>query len=199
MSEPIVFYAEFSSPFTYVATHRIAPITERFGRAFDWRLIDLFAVWRALDHQPIGKPKAKARYFVRDMARSAEVAGLPITRPDPFPVNADLARRAFWRLKGRDPDLAVRFARAVFDRYWGTGQDISTPEQIAEATADLGVGVDELEAAAGDEAAADRVLAATEQAIADGCFGTPYFLLDGEPFWGQDRIAHMAWRLEHAA
>ena len=134
--------------------------------------------------------------MVRDFKRSAEIAGLPLTMPKPFPLDADLARRAFYRIETRDAELARAFALAVFDRYWAEGEDISTPEQIAGNTAAIGIGAEEMTAAADDEAAGAAAMAATEEAIEAGAFGVPYIVVDGEPFWGQDRLAHLDWWLE---
>ena len=74
-----------------------------------------------------------------------------------------------------------------------------TPEQIAENTAALGVGADEMVEAADDEAATAAAMAATQAAIEAGAFGVPYIVADGEPFWGQDRLGHLDWWLERQA
>ncbi len=200
MTAHITFYFDFVSPNSYIAAHGIGDIAAKHARAVDWRPVSLFHIWDAIDHHPLGKPRAKARYLVRDFKRSAEIAGLPLTMPKPFPLDADLARRTFYRIDARDPELARAFALAVFDRYWAGGEDISTSEQIAGNTAEIGVGADEMVAAADDEAAAAATLTATEEAIEAGAFGVPYIVVDGEPFWGQDRLAHLDWWLErHAA
>jgi 2-hydroxychromene-2-carboxylate isomerase len=195
----ITFYFDFVSPNSYIAAHGIDDIAAKHARAVDWRPVSLFQVWDTIDHHPLGKPKAKARYLVRDFKRSAAIAGLPLTMPKPFPLDADLARRAFYRIAARDPELARAFALAVFGRYWAEGEDISTPEQIAANTAALGVGADEMVAAADDEAAATAAMSATEEAIEAGAFGVPYMVVDGEPFWGQDRLGHLDWWLERQA
>lgn len=63
----------------------------------------------------------------------------------------------------------------------------------------LGIGADEMMAAADDEAAAAAAMAATEAAIEVGAFGVPYMVVDGAPFWGQDRLAQLDWWLERNA
>ena len=138
MTARITFYFDFVSPNSYIAARGIDDIAAKHTRAVDWRPVSLFHVWDTIDHYPLGKPKAKARYLVRDFKRSAEIAGLALTMPKPFPLDADLARRSFYRIAARDPELARAFALAVFDRYWAEGEDISTPQQIAANTAALG-------------------------------------------------------------
>ncbi|MDJ0947771.1 MAG: 2-hydroxychromene-2-carboxylate isomerase [Alphaproteobacteria bacterium] len=195
MAEPIVCYFDFVSPHSYIAMPAIEEVAARHGRALDWRAVSVFQIWDAIDYHPIGKPKAKARYVRRDFERCAAVAGLPFAMPKPFPLDCVLARQAAWRLQQNQPETAPAFMRAVFHRYWGEGQDISTAEQIAASTAAIGVDLDLLQAAESDPEAAAGVRANSEQAVADGAFGVPYFLVDGEPFWGQDRIGHIDWRL----
>ncbi len=195
MAVPIVYYFDFVSPHSYIAMPAIEAVAAKHGRTLDWRVVSVFQIWDAIDYHPIGKPKAKARYVRRDFERCAAVAGLPFTMAKPFPLDCVLARHAFWRLQREAPEIATDFARAVFHRYWGEGRDISTAEQIAESTAAVGVDIDMMKAAESDQEAAANVRANGEQAVEDGAFGVPFFLLDGEPFWGHDRVAHIDWRL----
>ncbi len=195
MTTPILFYFDFTSPHSYLALDDIRRVADRHGRVLDWRAISVFQVWDAIDHHPIGKPRAKARYIRRDFERAAAVAGLPFRMPKPFPVDAVVARQLFYSIKAETPDLAANLATALFTRYWAEGHDISTAEQIAEIAAPLGIAVAAVNAAAEDPAAAAAVAAASAQAVEDGAFGAPYFIVDGEPFWGHDRVAHIDWRL----
>jgi len=198
VTTPILFYFDFTSPHTYLALDNICRVAEHHGRAIDWRAMSVFQLWDAIDYHPIGKPRAKARYIRRDFERAAAVAGLPFQMPKPFPVDAVLARQLFYSVKADAPDLAADLAAALFTRYWAEGEDITTAEQIAAAAAPLGIAVDAIRAAGDDPAAADAVAAASAQAVEDGAFGAPYFVVDGEPFWGHDRVAHIDWRLSQA-
>ena len=123
--------------------------------------------------------------------------------------NDSIVRR-FETWRASYPDRDIRLAHGLWqDVLDGLGQfdavffhtyplnETDFIEQIAESTAAMGVDRAMLEAAERDEAAAAGVRANSEQAVADGAFGVPYFLLDGEPFWGHDRIAHIDWRLAH--
>jgi len=197
MPTPIVFYFEFASPYAYIAAQQIDAAAARHGRAVDWKPISLAHVFKARGVARDAMPREKLDYIMRDSFRSAEMLGLPIRAPAHFPVDSKAARQAFWRLRARDPALAVRFARAVYERYWGRGEDIATPAQLAEAAAPLGVAADEIAAALADGAARQAAIDATNEAVAQGVFGAPSFVLDGELFWGQDRIAMIEWRLAH--
>ncbi len=199
MAGEIVFYLEFSSPYVYVAAQEIDELAERYGRRVLWRPISLGHVWKAIGYDPASAPRQKREYMAVDMVRSARLAGLPFSMPDPFPVNARLARLVFYRLNARDADLARRFALAVLNRYWGQGQDISELADLAGIAGGLRIDESEIAAAEGDENAKAAVIAATNDAVRDGCFGMPWFMLDGEAFWGHDRLGQMEKRLQETA
>ena len=147
MGGPIVFYCEFSSPYAYIATHLIDGVAARHGRTVDWRPISLGHLWKAIG-RPLETPKAKMDYSHRDWLRFAKLEGIPMTDPQPFPVNASVARNLFYRLARTDRGMAVRFARAAFNRYWGEGHDIGGVTQLRNVVAALDIPVAELEAAA---------------------------------------------------
>jgi len=190
MGGPIVFYCEFSSPYAYIAMHLIDTVAAKHGRAVAWRPISLGHLWKAIG-RPLETPKAKMDYSRHDWLRFAKLEGIPMTDPKPFPVNASVARNLFYRLARDDQDLAVRFARAAFNRYWGEGQDIGGVAQLQSVATALNVPATELDAATVDELAKQDGAAATAEAVQAGAFGTPTFLVDGEMFWGADRIAQM--------
>ena len=195
MPEPITFYFEFASPYAYLAARRVDEAAARHGRSVDWQAISLAHVLKARGASRDAMGPEKLDYIMRDAERSAAMQGAPFRMPAVFPADSKAARQAFHRLKARDAALAARFARAVYHRYWGEGLDIATAEQIGEATAALGVGAQEVAAAMADPAARQAAIDATAQAIAHGMFGAPAFIVDGELFWGQDRIDMVEWRL----
>ncbi len=191
MAEPITFYLEFSSPYAYLAAQLIEPVAERHGREVIWRPISLGHVWQAIGYSADMVPATKMAHTRIDAARCARLEGVPFTSPTPFPVDARLARRAFYRLDAKDPALAKRFALAVFDQYWGEGRDIREVADLAGLAAGLRIDPAELEAALTDDGAKRRMIQATEAAIESGCYGAPWFTLDGETFWGHDRIPYI--------
>ena len=98
-----------------------------------------------------------------------------------------------------DPAKASALAFKLMHAYWAKGRDIEKPDVLAEVAADAGVGANEVAAAAGDadaaEACADETAAAAEKGVFDG----PHMLVDGEPFWGHDRIHYIDMWLEKQA
>jgi 2-hydroxychromene-2-carboxylate isomerase len=131
-------------------------------------------------------------YSMHDWTRSAKLAGLPIVAtPNPFPTDAKLPRLLFYRLKEQNPTKAVAFAKAAFKQYWGEGKDIAGPEHLKAVVHVAGVPEAEIARAAEDAAARQAVIDSTAEAIEAKAFGTPTFIVDGEMFWGSDRIDHI--------
>jgi len=199
MAGTIEFYWDFPSPFAYIGAMHIEGVAAKYGMSVDWRPVSLGHLWKAIpDRQPMHK--AKMDYMAHDWTRSAELAGLRIvTYPSPFPTDAKLPRLMFYRLKAQDPVRAVSFAKAAFAQYWGQGQDIAKPEHLAPLLDALNIPQSELEAAAGDAAARQAVLDMTGHAVGINAFGTPTFVIDGEMFWGADRLHHIDLWLERRA
>jgi 2-hydroxychromene-2-carboxylate isomerase len=84
--------------------------------------------------------------------------------------------------------------------YWAEGRDIVEPDVLADVAAAAGVGADVVAAAATDEAAARACADETRMAAEElGIFGAPHMLVDGEPFWGHDRIRYIDMWLEQQA
>jgi 2-hydroxychromene-2-carboxylate isomerase len=188
MADPIVFYWDFPSPYAYIGANEIEAVAARHGRSVDWKPVSIGHLWKAIpDRTPF--PKIKMDYMMHDWTRSARLAGLPIvTTPDPFPTDAKLPRLLFYRLKAQDVAKAKAFALAAYRQYWGEGKDIARPEHLAGIVKSLGIPETEIAAAAEDAAARQAVLDSTAEAIALKAFGTPTFMVDGEMFWGSDRI-----------
>jgi 2-hydroxychromene-2-carboxylate isomerase len=188
MADPIVFYWDFPSPYAYIGANQIEAVAAKHGRSVDWRPVSIGHLWKAIpDRTPF--PKIKMDYMMHDWTRSAQLAGLPIvTTPDPFPTDAKLPRLLFYRLKAQDVAKAKAFALAAYRQYWGEGKDIARPEHLAGLVKPLGIPEAEIAAAAEDAAARQAVLDSTAEAIALKAFGTPTFMVDGEMFWGSDRI-----------
>lgn len=195
MASPITFFWDFPSPYAYIGANLIEAVAAKHGRSVDWRPVSIGHLWKAIpDRAPMGK--GKMEYSMRDWTRSAEMAGLPIvTTPNPFPTDAKLPRLLFYRLKAQDPAKAAAFGKAAFRQYWGEGRDIAKPEHLSAIVTALGIAESEIAAAAEDPVARQQVLDATSDAGKANAFGTPTFIVDGEMFWGSDRIDQIDWWL----
>jgi 2-hydroxychromene-2-carboxylate isomerase len=188
MIAPIEFYFDFSSPYGYFATTRIDALAARFGRDTVWRPILLGAVFKVTGGQPLPDLPLKGGYTKRDIARFARLWDIAFRLPTRFPVATQAPARAFYWASERDPALAKRLALALYHAYFAQDRDISGPEVTADIAMAQGLDRDAVLAALNDAAIKQRVREETEAAIARGVFGSPFIVVDGEPFWGADRL-----------
>jgi len=143
--------------------------------------------------KPLTETPVKSDYLRHDGPRMAKVYGVPFNYHGLKGINSLAACRAFLWLKERDAKLAQRFAQRIFARLWVDGRDITPAEDVvAEATA-LGADGEALAEAIATPQVKLALNVAVDHAIANGVFGVPYFIADGEPLWGTDRL----WMLDH--
>jgi 2-hydroxychromene-2-carboxylate isomerase len=188
MVAPIDFYFEFASPYGYLASTRIDAIAARHGREASWHPIMLGAAFKLTGAQPLVHTPLKGDYMMRDLPRFARLLEVPFKAPPVMPVNSLAASRACIWLQQDDPKMAKALARAVLHAHWGEGRDIARPEDVAEIALPLGIERATLLAAVADPAIKERLKQTTEAAIERGVFGSPFVLVDGEAFWGADRL-----------
>ena len=183
MPAPIEFWFDFSSPYGYLASPRVDAVAARHGRAAAWRPFLLGAVFRSEGTQPLTDYPRKGAYSRRDFERTARLHGVPFRMPEPFPIAALAASRAFYVVLDRDGEAAAAgLAKALFAAYWAEGRNIAEPGVVLDLS---GLRREEIES----PAAKERLRAMTAEAIGEkGVFGSPFFIVDGEPFWGADRL-----------
>lgn len=192
MSQPIDFYFDFSSPYAYFARHGVDAMSARSGREVIWKPMMIGIAMKATGNQPLMSQPLKGPYCARDWQRLSRLYGLAWQLPDPFPIAALAPSRLFyWIEANRGHDLARHFAKAVFDAYYGKSIDISKPDTVADIAQLHGIEPNEALAVVNDPVWKDKLKEETEKAIARGVFGSPFFIVDGEPFWGFDRIPMM--------
>jgi 2-hydroxychromene-2-carboxylate isomerase len=188
MPNPIDFYFDFSSPYGYLASTRIDALAAKHGRSVVWRPHLLGAVFKVTGQQPLPAIPLKGGYARHDLARSARLFGVPFKLPTKFPMGATAPSRAFYWVNDTDPALAKKLAQALYRAYFAEDRDISSPEVTCEVAGPLGVDKGRLAQALNDPAVKERLRIEVDAAIGRGVFGSPYFVVDGEPFWGSDRL-----------
>lgn len=190
---PIAFYFEFASAYGYFASKSIEAVAARHGREVDWRPILMGPVRKVTGSRPKAETPLKGPYYQRDVARCAGFYRLPYRLPPVNPMNSLPATRAYYWLQESDPARAKALAAALLDAHWGEGRDLSAPEAVAAVAAAVDPGIDTraLLRAVEDPRIKDKVTAITMQSVADGVFGSPIMVVDGETFWGADRLPHL--------
>jgi 2-hydroxychromene-2-carboxylate isomerase len=190
----IEFFYEFASTYSYLSAMRIEDLAAAAGVPVAWKPILLGPIFKAQgwNDSPFNIYPAKGRYMVRDMERLAAGRGLPFRMPATFPQNGLLAARM--ALLGHDAGWGAAFVRAVYTAEFGDGADISDRELLRGILGSLRIDADEILARIEQPDIKERLKAQTAQAQARGVFGAPSFMVNGELFWGDDRLEQaLAW------
>ena len=195
MAGDIDFYYEFSSPYGYFAATRIAALAAKHGRTVNWRPILLGPIFKATGGQPLPLVPLKGNYALRDIARTARLHGIPFAQPRQFPIASQLAARSvLWSAERHGAEKAVALTLALYRAYFAEGRDITQAATVADVAATLDIDGAALLEGAASAPIKDRLRAEVEAAMARGVFGSPYMIVDDEPFWGFDRFDQIeAW------
>jgi 2-hydroxychromene-2-carboxylate isomerase len=187
MSEPIDFYFDFSSPYSYIANAWVDAVAARGARSVRRHAILLGATFQVAElKSPVSYP-LKREYSLRDFARSARFEGLPYVPPPVFPISTQNAARVFWWLaETRDTATAAAWASAGLHAVFTRGVPLHNVAALKALAAEHGLDPAAAEAVWNDPTWKARLKRANDAAIAAGVFGAPFFIIDGEPFWGND-------------
>jgi 2-hydroxychromene-2-carboxylate isomerase len=180
MKEPIDFYFDFSSPYGYLASHKVEALAAKYGRGVTWRPMLLGAAFKATGSAPLPSIPLKGDYAKRDFLRSARFHNVAFRLPDPFPISTVAACRAFY---GSPEEKRVPLAKALFRAYFADNVNIGEGDKVLMIANSLGFRPE-----IDSQAVKDRTRAEVDAALAKGVFGSPYIVVDGEPFWGMDRF-----------
>ena len=195
MAEPIDFYFDFSSSYSYIGQHRLQELAADHDRRVRWRPVALGAIFKSLGSGPHSPETPKGSYVWKDVERSAADAGLPYHWPKPFPFNSLLAARIFYYIAETDESKAITWARAVFDSSYAQGNDCSDPAELTAIAGKLGLDAEDLLDACNRDEVKQKLKDATAEAMQKGVFGAPTFFVGGDMYWGADRIDQMDRRL----
>jgi len=188
--EPIHFYFDFLSSYGYFASLRIEALAARHGRDVRWHSMLLgVSVMKTMGLKPLLETPLKSDYVLHDTARYMRRHGLQLARKltDPF-MDPRAAARGFYWVRRNRPGQEAAFARAVFDRYWREGRDLGAAADVSALAPAIDVRPAELLEGIESDAARSDLRDAVAASLALGVFGSPFFIVDGEPFWGSDRL-----------
>ncbi|MGZ3159735.1 MAG: DsbA family protein [Burkholderiaceae bacterium] len=192
MTSAIDFYFDFSSPYGYFASTRIDELAAKYQRKVKWRPILLGIVFQTTGSAPLTLIPLKGDYSVHDFERTARFHGIPYKRPDTFPISTQAAARAVLWLQATAGDgEAAKLAKAIYHAYFVDGIDIGNSANVAQIAASAGVDAAALLEAIGSPEIKEQLKKEVTHAIEKGVFGSPFLIVDNEPFWGFDRFAQL--------
>ena len=192
----VEIWFEFASTYSYLTVMRAEAELRAKAVPFNWKPFLLGPIFRdkGWNTSPFLLDEIKGAHMWRDMERRAAHYGLPFQRPSPWPMNPIRAARVM--TAALEEPWCGDFARAVFTAQYGRGEDISTEGVLGAALETCGVEAEPWLALAQADATKASLRARTEQARTHGIFGAPSFVVEGELFWGDDRLEDaMGWRV----
>lgn len=190
MSHTIDYYFAPQSPWTYLGHARFVALARAAGATVRVLPADLGAVFSVSGGLPLGKraPQRQA-YRLVELRRFSQYLGLPMNiQPRYFPVAGDDAARLIITVNQHDgTDAALALSGAVFRACWEQQRDMADAATLAALLAECGLPAQRLDQAR-EPGVQARYEANTRQAIDAGVFGAPSYVINGEIFWGQDRL-----------
>ncbi len=191
MQEGLV-YIDVKSPYAYLAVAAIQALEDKFGVQFDWRhyTLDIPSYLGDVENRDPHQWR-RVRYSYMDARRYANKLGLTLYGPKKI---FDSSIAGIGLLYAKDQDRLRPYLAPLFDRFWKRELDIEDAEVIKAVLAEAGCDVAGWDAYLAGEGRARHDKERTE-AEEMGVFGVPSVVIDGEIFWGQDRLDFVAERL----
>ena len=183
----IDFWFSIGSTYSYLSVLRLQRVSAAAGISFRWLPFNVRAIMREMENIPFANKPVKAAYMWRDIERRAAVHGLVPRLPAPYPLaELELANRV--AVIGMAEGWGEAYTRATYEAWFERGEPAGSEPNLSTAISAAGQDVRTvLERANGPEGI-EGLAAATGAARALGIFGSPTFVVEGELFWGQDRL-----------
>lgn len=201
MSLVIDYYLAPQSPWTYFGHARLVQMAHQAGATVRIMPVDLGGqIFPATGGLPVGqRPPQRQAYRLVELQRFSHFLHMPFNlKPKFFPVAGDDAARLIIAVDQHDGvDAALKVCGAVLAAVWVQERDIADTSVLQSILKEQGVAADRWEAAKAPPVQ-DAYMAYTRQAMDAGVFGAPSYVVDGEIFWGQDRLDFLQRRLQSA-
>jgi len=173
---------------------RLPAYAKAHGLTFNWRPFNVRSILVEQNNIPFAGKPVKAAYMWRDIERRSAKYALPVSVPAPYPLeHLPLANQV--ALLGMREGWGQDYVAATYRRWFQDGQPAGSEPNLSESLQEVGQDPARIIAAATSPAIEDALATETEQAKALGVFGAPSFVVDGEVFWGDDRLDDaVSWR-----
>jgi len=191
MAKSVTYFLTPQSPWAYLGHERLVALAKAQGAAIDIRPFDLGRVFSVSGGLPLSKRAPQRQsYRLLEMARWAEHLGLPMNvQPKFFPVSPDLAANLIIAARtSLGADVALDLAGAIMRALWAEEKNIADEDTLAQIADLIGLDGRMLLRSAATPGVQEQFDRNTDEAIAANVFGAPWYVVDGEAFWGQDRL-----------
>lgn len=206
MPKSVDVYFSFRSPYSYLATPDMMRLKEEYNVEVNVRPVLPIAVRSPEFFNPDNVKRAK--YIGMDWLRRSEFLGMKSSWPSPDPITQNMETYEIAKeqplifeltslgVEAQRRGLGVEFSKHVSHLIFGGIRDWNQGEHLKEAAARAGLELDDLKAAIADGDHLEEIHQNQDALVASGHWGVPTYVFDNEPFFGQDRIDTLRWRLD---
>lgn len=189
----VEFYCDTVSPYTWLASARLVDLESQTGVNFVCVPVLFAGLLDAHGQKGPAEIPAKRDYTFMDVMRRAARERVEFRGPPMHPFNPLKSLRSALVV---DNDVTrTRYVCALLDAAWSRGEDLTRDDVIRSVADRVGLDGDRLLSGCQDPAIKAQLKDRTEQAVRDGIFGVPMFRVNGELFWGADRLDDLRARL----
>lgn len=183
----IDFWYSIGSTYSYLTVMRLPAVAQASGVAFRWRPFNVRHVMIEQNNIPFKDKPVKTAYMWRDIARRAVRYGQSPRLPAPYPLPG-LMHANQVAVLGAEEGWVEAYTRATYRRWFEQGQSAGEEPNLSESLTEIGQDPVRVLAEAETPRITDALAEVTEEAMALGVFGSPSFVVEGEVFWGDDRL-----------
>jgi 2-hydroxychromene-2-carboxylate isomerase len=183
----IDFWYSIGSTYSYLTVMRLSGVAQTAGIDFRWRPFNVRHVMMAQNNIPFKDKPEKTAHMWRDIERRAARYGLAPTIPAPYPLPGLVLANQVATL-GAEEGWGEAYTRATYRRWFEVGQPAGEDANLSDSLSEIGEDPIRVIEAAQASRIVEALALATNQAMEVGVFGSPSFLVDGELFWGDDRL-----------
>lgn len=189
MPKTIEHFFSVTSPWTFMGLERLNEIAARHGATIVHKPVNLGAVFSVSGGLPLGQRSAQRQaYRLFELARWSKLLGIPLNaKPKHFPVTGWPAAGMITAAREQGLDCG-KLTLAIMRAIWIEEKNVDDPDTLDAIASVAGFDGPALRAAADSEAIKAIFEAETKEAIERQVFGAPWYVYNGEPFWGQDRL-----------
>ncbi|HZW23797.1 2-hydroxychromene-2-carboxylate isomerase [Noviherbaspirillum sp.] len=191
MSKVCEYFFSPQSPWAYLGHERFVALAKQHGVQVEIKPFDLGKVFNVSGGLPLAKrPPQRQAYRLVELKRWSDFLQIPLNlHPKFFPVPTDAAARMIIATRlAHGTDAALGVAGAIMRALWAEDRNIGDPDTLAAIALDAGHDGKALLKSSETASVQGEYDRFTDEAIAANVFGSPWYVVDGEGFWGQDRL-----------
>jgi len=188
MSKQVEFLFDVGSPYSYLAYKQLPKIAAAQGAQILWTPVLLGGIFQATGNHSPAEITAKGLHSNIDLQRWAQHFGVAIEMNPNFPINTLQLMRGAVGMQMRSEAEFHTYLDAVFNAMFGKPKNMGQPDVVASVLTDAGIDPALFLTLVNDPAVKDALKKNTTEAVQRGVFGAPTFFVNGDMYWGQDRL-----------